>query len=158
MLNMFADILPEAGFIGIDSSKQILNSASKTKKPNVNLVRSEGICLPFKDNSFDFVYTRLVLMHNKKPENIVHEMRRVRKPGGRILSVEVDEGTILLYPFADEFSHLVRANIEYARINGMDRIIGRKLYSIYRICLGVWKILVVGIWLGISRHGALPSC
>jgi ubiquinone/menaquinone biosynthesis C-methylase UbiE len=132
MLNMFADILPGTEFIGIDNSKEILESANKTIKPNINFFRGEGFCLPFKNSSFDFVYTRLVLMHNKNPENIIHEMKRVCRPGGIIVSVEIDDGTILLYPFADEFSCLIRAYIEYSKICGMDRIIGRKLFSIYK--------------------------
>jgi SAM-dependent methyltransferase len=40
--------------------------------------------LPFEDASFDYVYSHGVLHHSDEPENIVREMFRVLRPGGRI--------------------------------------------------------------------------
>ncbi len=45
-----------------------------------------GICeeLPFKDNSFDLIFSLVVLEHIKDPFTAVREMERVLKPGGKI--------------------------------------------------------------------------
>ncbi len=44
-----------------------------------------GICeeLPFKDNSFDLIFSLVVLEHVKDPFTAVREMERVLKPGGK---------------------------------------------------------------------------
>lgn len=39
--------------------------------------------LPFADESFDYIYSHGVLHHSDEPENIVSEMFRVLRPGGR---------------------------------------------------------------------------
>lgn len=40
--------------------------------------------LPFKDNEFDFVYMRLMMIYFTPEElsNLLHEISRVMKPGG----------------------------------------------------------------------------
>lgn len=142
MLHMFSNILPEAGFTGVDESFEILQSSHKIKNHNVELITGKGSSLPFKDNVFDFVYARLVLLHNRKPEEIVKEMKRVCRPGGIIVNVEIDDGTLVFYPFAFEFNRLINAYIEYSRLRGMDRIMGRKLFSIYKSA-GIEEVKVI---------------
>jgi SAM-dependent methyltransferase len=39
--------------------------------------------LPFEDASFDYVYSHGVLHHSDEPEQVVREMLRVLRPGGR---------------------------------------------------------------------------
>jgi len=41
--------------------------------------------LPFKDESFDFVINKDVLEHLLNPENLVHEIARITRKGGRAL-------------------------------------------------------------------------
>lgn len=43
--------------------------------------------LPFEDNSFDEVYSRCVLEHMKNPFNLILEMKRVCKKGGKIIII-----------------------------------------------------------------------
>ncbi|MCC2686111.1 MAG: ubiquinone biosynthesis methyltransferase UbiE [Paenibacillaceae bacterium] len=139
MLNMFASLMPETEFTGVDNSKDILESTNSIAEKNLRFIRSR---LPFEDESFDFVYTRLVLMHNSEPLNIVREMRRVCKPGGIVVCVEIDDETAFFYPYAMEFSQLIRANIEYALRRGTDRTMGRKLFGIYK-SLGLSNVKVI---------------
>lgn len=132
MIDMFAKLMPNTTFVGLDNSHHILAKAEENVLPNTSFTRGEAALLPFEDNSFDFVYTRLVLMHNHIPERIIREMKRVCKPGGMIICVEVDDETMIFHPYSSEFSDLMRANIAYAAQNGCDRIIGRKLFSLYK--------------------------
>jgi SAM-dependent methyltransferase len=46
--------------------------------------------LPFEDGTFDFAFTRYLLLHVPDPAVVLREMFRVVKPGGSILAVEPD--------------------------------------------------------------------
>jgi ubiquinone/menaquinone biosynthesis C-methylase UbiE len=133
MIELFSKLLPDASFAGIDNSVKILESAQSkhTGTSEIEFIQGNANHLPFNDNTFDFVYTRLVLMHNPQPHEIVREMIRVCKPGGVVCAVEIDDGTQVFHPFGQELSRLVTAHIEYARIQGTDRTIGRKLFSYF---------------------------
>lgn len=132
MIQLFSTLLPEANFYGIDNSEVILETAVSTETDRVHFVHGQASALPFPDNTFDFVYTRLVLMHNRVPNEIVKEMIRVCKPNGVVCAVETDDGTQIYYPYAEELGKLIKANTEYIRrTNGPDRTIGRKLFSMF---------------------------
>lgn len=47
------------------------------------LVVGDAECLPFKNNTFDFVYSFGVLHHTPNMEKAIQEVYRVLKPGGR---------------------------------------------------------------------------
>ncbi|UOQ83433.1 class I SAM-dependent methyltransferase [Gracilibacillus salinarum] len=134
MIDLFSNVLTDKIYYGVDNSSEILDIAKKQherKEERVTFVQSNANHLPFSDNSFDFVYTRLVLMHNSNPNDIIREMIRVCKPGGVICAVEIDDGTQVFHPYGEELSKLINANIMYAHLNGTDRTIGRKLYSFF---------------------------
>lgn len=64
-----------SGFIGID----------KYKLPDVDILCDfEKQNLPFKDESFDIVYTNHVLEHIVNIEKILSEISRILKPGGKL--------------------------------------------------------------------------
>lgn len=44
----------------------------------------DGLCLPFRDDSFDLIMSQAVLEHVPDPQRAVDEMTRVLKPGGQI--------------------------------------------------------------------------
>lgn len=134
MLNMFADLLPQTEFVGLDNSNEILSNTLGNDKSNIKYKFGEASQLPFADDTFDLVYTRLVLMHNHDPIGIVNEMRRVCKPNGIIISIEIDDETMIFYPYERELFELIHCHIEYARRKGTDRTMGRKLYSIFKLC------------------------
>lgn len=57
------------------------------------LVRGFGEKLPFADGSFDAVVSTLVLCSVEDPEQVVREIARVLKPGGRYLFMEHVRGS-----------------------------------------------------------------
>lgn len=140
MINLFSGLLPEASFTGIDNSEKILDTVKGTDK--IQFFHGHADSLPFADESFDFVYTRLVLMHNPNPAAIIEEMTRVCKPGGVVCAVEIDDGTQVFHPFGFELSKFVNALIEFAKTNGTDRTMGRKLYSHF-ISAGLSDVKVI---------------
>ena len=73
--------------VGLDISSKMLDLTRSHLQRNGYkpvLVRGDGTCLPFQDNSFDSVYSLLVLQHisKKKGKDIFSEIRRILKPGG----------------------------------------------------------------------------
>jgi len=78
---------------GIDASPEMIARADKkTRKAVVEVVFRYGAAqaLPFPDAQFDAVLTTVMLHHlpRKARQECACEMRRVLKPGGRVLAVD----------------------------------------------------------------------
>lgn len=65
-------------------------------RPDVITVKIDEEKLPFKDNSFDEVYSRNVLEHVKNVGFVFSEIKRVLKPKGKLLLV-TDNASYYLY-------------------------------------------------------------
>jgi ubiquinone/menaquinone biosynthesis C-methylase UbiE len=83
-----------AGMVyGIDASPEMIARANKkAKKAGVDVVFKNALAesLPFPDGQFDAVLSTVMLHHLPKAarHEAVREMRRVLKPGGRLLAVD----------------------------------------------------------------------
>jgi ubiquinone/menaquinone biosynthesis C-methylase UbiE len=80
---------------GIDASPEMLARAQKKAgKASVEVVFKNAMAqvLPFPDAQFDAVLTTVMLHHlpRKARQQCAGEMRRVLKPGGRVLAVDFD--------------------------------------------------------------------
>lgn len=83
-----SNFLAKNGFevSGLDFSEPSLQVARKMDETkSVNYVQGDAYKLPFEDGKFDAVIAFDFLEHVSMPEEIVHEMARVLKPGGRLL-------------------------------------------------------------------------
>ena len=65
-----------------------LESRVKEQDGTIELVRASAEHLPFEDGSFDFAVSTLVLCGVEDQPRALHELRRVLKPGGRLLFIE----------------------------------------------------------------------
>ncbi|HEY3038034.1 MAG TPA: class I SAM-dependent methyltransferase [Pyrinomonadaceae bacterium] len=84
---------PTGTVYGIDASPEMIARAGKkARKAGVDVVFKNGIveALPFPDGSFDAVLSTLMLHHlpREAREQCAREMRRVLKPGGRVLAID----------------------------------------------------------------------
>lgn len=71
---------------GVDINKNYLKVA-KMKNPNANFREAEAEKLPFKNETFDWVFCTEVIEHLKRPRNCLAEAKRVlRKGGGFVVS------------------------------------------------------------------------
>ena len=61
--------------------------------------------IPFKDNTFDFVYSKSVLEHVFNTENFIKEAYRVLKPGGIFIGLTPDWGSQREF-FWDDYTHV----------------------------------------------------
>jgi ubiquinone/menaquinone biosynthesis C-methylase UbiE len=84
---------PSGSVYGIDASpKMIARASKKARKAGVDVVFREAVAeaLPFPDAQFDVVLSTVMLHHLPRParQQCAGEMRRVLKPGGRVLAVD----------------------------------------------------------------------
>jgi demethylmenaquinone methyltransferase/2-methoxy-6-polyprenyl-1,4-benzoquinol methylase len=78
---------PSGRVIGLDPSIGMLREAQKS--PCRNLVRGKGEQLPFPDKSFDFLSMGYALRHVSDLKTAFSEYRRVLKPGGIVLLLDI---------------------------------------------------------------------
>ncbi len=95
-----ARCLPPGGTAtGIDASDTMIGEA---RRRTAHLGRGivfdigDAASLPYDDASFDACRTETVLNHVADPQQVVREMARVTRPGGRVAALEFDHGTTLV--------------------------------------------------------------
>lgn len=74
--------------VGLEPVPELLALARLRAPANVELVEGDGTRLPFADASFDLAGTARTLHHVERPEQVVAELARVTRPGGRVLVVD----------------------------------------------------------------------
>jgi ubiquinone/menaquinone biosynthesis C-methylase UbiE len=70
---------------GIDLSEFMVKRAQDRLAGNAKVVRGDAEKLPYDDASFDRVLASSLLSHVLHPEVVIGELKRVTKPGGRIV-------------------------------------------------------------------------
>jgi ubiquinone/menaquinone biosynthesis C-methylase UbiE len=85
--------------------------------------------LPFADGVFDRAFCHWVLLHVDQPQEVVAEMRRVVRPGGRVTCVEMDWETPIVFPGARE---LTRRILHFGNDRHVDGWMGRSLVPLFR--------------------------
>lgn len=76
-----------ARVVGIDFSSGMLEKARKTY-PHITFQQADTTALPFDDESFDTVTCSYGLRNVEEPQKALNEMRRVLRPGGRVVVAE----------------------------------------------------------------------
>lgn len=127
-------VLPAMVF-GIDIDPLFIDKAKdaalKEGTKNVHFELGDINHLKYDDKMFDLAYCNLVLMHLKTPVRAVSELKRVVRKKGIVAALDVDDGAMIVYPPLPKFIDLWSKFTKRAEIKGMDRKIGRKLYSIF---------------------------
>ena len=79
-----------ARVVGVDPVPELLEEGRRraTGLENVELLEGDATRLPFDAGSFDLATCVRVLHHVRRPELVVAELRRVVRPGGRVLVVD----------------------------------------------------------------------
>jgi SAM-dependent methyltransferase len=83
---------PDLRIIGVDIEDEVLEMATEAAAEN-NLANLEfrlgdATRLEFKDNQFDLVVCQTLLTHVSDAQEVVNEMARVLRPGGRFMAAE----------------------------------------------------------------------
>jgi SAM-dependent methyltransferase len=88
-LDAAARVLPGGEVVGVDLSAHMIGAARRRamreQRANASFERMDAEQLGLADNSFNVALCALGLMYMPAPERAILEMRRVVRPGGRII-------------------------------------------------------------------------
>lgn len=89
---------PQQQITGIDLSKDMLEVAKKKLKayPNISLYNTSAASLPIADKSFDIVVCANAFHFFEFPQQVLAEIKRVLKPGGKVIIVDWCRDYILM--------------------------------------------------------------
>jgi ubiquinone/menaquinone biosynthesis C-methylase UbiE len=115
----------------IDDSPDMIENARKVLQGHaVKLCVGDAQHLPFKDELFDISICNLVLMWAPNPQQVIKEMTRVVKKGGKVVaSLEPDFGGKIHWPENKKIDKIFAGAAIKKR--GGDPHIGRKLRNIF---------------------------
>lgn len=117
---------------GLDISDERVQEARQKNRQNAqaNFVRGDAQAMDFASNTFDFVYSRMLMEYLKDKEGAVREMVRVCKPGGAVLLQDLDGQLLWHYPEDPVVQGTVEKVVRALAVTGFDPFVGRKLFSL----------------------------
>lgn len=128
-----AQIVGDRGLsAGVDASATMIAQAKRRAQEagvHVELKVGDALALPFPDASFDATRIERTLQHLADPGRAIGELRRVTRPGGRVVGMEPDWATLTVdAPDSDATAIFLRVHLDRVT-NG---IIGRQLWRRFR--------------------------
>jgi ubiquinone/menaquinone biosynthesis C-methylase UbiE len=123
---------PSIRATGLDISDDRLQEAKQKNRQNAqaNFVRGDAQSMDFASNSFDLVYSRMLLEYLKDKEGALKEMVRVCKRGGAVLLQDLDGQLLWHYPEDPVVQGTVEKVVSALAVTGFDPFVGRKLFSL----------------------------
>jgi SAM-dependent methyltransferase len=122
---------PAAQVTGVDfAESQIARAQARAAGEgiaNVSFRVASAYDLPFRDASFDVVFSHALLEHLQEPARAFAEFCRVLRAGGRVAVCSPDWAGFLLAPSTPEITRAMAAYMDLQRANGGDVFVGRKL-------------------------------
>ena len=100
-LSLAEAVGPNGEVIGLDFSENMLKVAQEKKEnahvEHVTFIHGNAMELPFADNSFDYVTIGFGLRNVPDYNQVIQEMYRVVKPGGKVVCLETSQPTLIGY-------------------------------------------------------------
>jgi len=129
-----AERFPESSFIGVDLEEAHLERARSRCAPfgaRVDFRYGDALSLPFPDEQFDLVVCRHLLQAVPDAPQVVREIRRVLRPGGRAHLIAEDYGMLLCHPTnLDSDGFWQRIPQQFGAATGCDFHVGRKMFTL----------------------------
>jgi ubiquinone/menaquinone biosynthesis C-methylase UbiE len=77
--------------VGIDATPEFIRRANERTYhlPNTSFIQGDASALPYEMDSFDVTACRAAFHHFPQPEDVVAEMVRVTRPGGKIVIADI---------------------------------------------------------------------
>ena len=108
---------------------QSLTANNYFPKINLKQCNLETENIPFDDSSFDVVFSKSLVEHFYYPEKIFKELRRILKPGGRIITMTPDWDFNYI-SFYEDFTH--RTPFTKTSLKDIQLISGFKNVEVFR--------------------------
>lgn len=126
-----SDALPDARITALDFDEKLVMKARErlaSRYPNVHFVHASVYDTGLPDDRFDLAFARMLFLHLYQPEEAAAELRRVLKPGGKLIITDIDDGVFgAVQPDFAELPDLLRRIADRAAAGGGNRRIGRML-------------------------------
>lgn len=116
--------------MGIEKNEKLFNLAMIRNAHNsqVKIINNDACDLTeIKDNSFDFAYARFLLQHLPFPDRLLNEARRILKPGGKLVVMDIDDNLFHITPYHKEMIQFLFEVSKSQNKYGGDRYIGHKI-------------------------------
>ena len=84
----------DATVTGVDLSPGMIQQARDASGPGITWQVADAESLPFAENSFDVVFSNLMVQWCADPATVFSECRRVLRPGGRVVLSTLLKGTL----------------------------------------------------------------
>ncbi len=104
-------------------------AAQDSHLTNMVFVKGNAEELPFLDDSFDILFSRLAFHHFTDTENVFREMVRVLKPGGKFVFIDMEAAEESLRKTEDEIETLR----DPSHVKNLSREEMLELFSIYNL-------------------------
>lgn len=97
----------------------------------VTFVEASVMATGLDENQFDIAYARFLFQHLADPIGAAREIRRVLKPGGKLIVLDIDDELFgIFHPTIPELAPIVAAFGRAQAARGGNRHIGRNLWRI----------------------------
>ena len=126
---------PEGRVVGIDADAEMVAKANERARAAgvgelVTHKVGDALSLPFEAGEFDASRSERLFEHLLHPEQVLAEMTRVTRPGGRVVVLDTDWATVSFdTPHTDLERRLARVLAEHVLNNGYS---GRQLYRLFK--------------------------
>lgn len=121
--------------IGVDISPAQVEQASLQAQvvglSNVTFVVADVYNPGLPPESFDLVYSRLVLMHLTRPLEALKQLQALVKPGGRLVCEEMDLTHWLCIPFSDALTRISELTLALVDRRGQHFRLGTSLHQLF---------------------------
>jgi SAM-dependent methyltransferase len=124
-------LVPDGLVVGVEYSAAQLAAAERAL-PNVRFLQGDAHRLPLHDDRFDVAYCRYVLEHVADPLQVLREMRRVLKPGGKAFVQENDIRVVRFDPDCPTFDAVWNQFAILQQQLGGDAFVGKKLFGLFK--------------------------
>ncbi len=115
---LLARHFPHSQIIGLEPDPFLRKRAEKlimASEPGAHCQWLDGTAdnIPLPNSSVDFVYARFLFQHGGTPFEVLQEIKRVTKSGGKVVIMDVDIQDMLIYPeprgFKDFLARIAQA-------------------------------------------------
>ncbi|HMO60285.1 MAG TPA: methyltransferase domain-containing protein [Roseiflexaceae bacterium] len=129
------DMLPSSAITCLEIDRTLLTQAEhylhNTADRRVRFIEGSVMETRLEADQFDFAYARYLFQHLADPIAAAREIRRVLKPGGKLVIKDIDDELFGLFePPIPEFSIVIEKFGEAQAARGGNRHIGRDLWHI----------------------------
>ncbi len=132
VLDIARIVCPDGSVTGVDFDPQILELARQDAEDAGvgNVEYHVADARTFDGGPFDLIYARFLLSHLSEPGNVLARMRRLARPGGRIVVEDTDMSGCYCHPHDAANARFVELYTEVVRRGGGDADLGRRLPAI----------------------------